>query len=79
MPVYMTFGNHDIGNSGIMSIFKNLFKNQESKNKKTQDLMLNQINYANYADNPVVSNSSGKSLRLWNFDNAFYEIKKKRA
>ena len=76
MPIYMSFGNHDIGNEGILSIFKDMFKNQENINKRTERLMMNQLNFTNHADNPFV-NSSAKSKRLWMFEAPFYSKEEK--
>lgn len=77
MPFYMSFGNHDVGNEGLVSIFKDLLKNQETINKRTVALMTNEVNYTNHPDNPVVINSSGKPSRLWSFNAPFYHIEEK--
>jgi hypothetical protein len=73
IPFYMTFGNHDIGNEGIISILKDLIQNQSTINKRTLNIMLNQINYTQHNDNPVVTNSAGKASRLWTFPSSFYD------
>jgi len=77
IPIFMSFGNHDIGNEGLLSIFKDVLKNQEFINKRTVGLMKNQINYTNHTDNPTVINSMQKPSRLWNFSASFYHQEEK--
>lgn len=72
IPIYMSFGNHDVGNEGLVSIFKNLFKNSEYINKRTVALMTNQINFTNHPDNPTVKTSLGTTGKLWTFPASFY-------
>lgn len=77
MPIYMSFGNHDVGNEGIKSFFADLFMSQQGINKRTAQLMLNQINYTTQEDNPIVLNNSGQPSKLWNFKAAFYHVPEK--
>lgn len=74
MPFYMSFGNHDVGNEGVISIFKDMFKSQERINKRTVNLMKNQINYTDNPANPVVMDSTGNPARMWSFKAPFYHV-----
>lgn len=76
MPIYMTYGNHDVGNESI-NVFKDFFKNTETINKRTLGLMKNAIAYTNHADNPIVKDGLGHNSRLYMFPAAFYSIPEK--
>lgn len=70
IPIYMSYGNHDLGNEGMISVFKDLFKNSHDINTRTLNLMLNQINFTKHKDNPVFNNEYGE--KLWNFPEPYY-------
>jgi len=77
VPVYMSFGNHDEGNEGPVSIFNDLFKNSAEINRRTVALMLNQLNYTFNNDNPILKDSLGRPSRLWNFRAPYYHAREK--
>jgi tartrate-resistant acid phosphatase type 5 len=77
IPIYVSFGNHDVGNEGLISIFKDLFTNSDSINKRTVALMTNQINFTNHQSNPNVPNSFGAPSKLWTFPAPFYYVPEK--
>lgn len=77
MPFYMSYGNHDVGNEGPVSIFKNLFKSDYSLKKRTLALMNNQVNFSTHKDNPTLKDSQGRDSRMWFFPAPFYQINEK--
>lgn len=77
IPFYMSFGNHDVGNEGPVSIFKDLVKSGSFLQKRTIALMNNQIRFSNHKDNPAVVDSMGRSSRLWFFPDEYYHSEEK--
>lgn len=77
MPFYMTYGNHDVGNEGIVSIFKDLVRSDSYIRKRTIALMNNQVNFTRHRDNPSFIDGEGRSARLWNFPNPFYRVEER--
>jgi hypothetical protein len=72
IPIYLTFGNHDVGNNGPLGVFKNFFKSKSSIAKQTLGLINNEISYSNHQDNPKVQDSLGRASRLWYFPDEYY-------
>lgn len=73
IPIYMTYGNHDVGNDGVEHVFKDLLTKRAEINKRTQELMRNQINFTQHEYNPQLKDSSGQIARLWTFPAPFYK------
>lgn len=73
----MTYGNHDVGNEGIVSIFKDLIKSDTYIKKRTLALMNNQVNYTSHMDNPSLTDSLGRTSRLWYFPAPYYRMEEK--
>lgn len=76
MPIYMSFGNHDVGNEGVLSTFKNFLTNTADINKGTQIRMINQLAFSNNILNPVVKNGVAveERPRLWVFPAPYYSV-----
>lgn len=70
IPIYMSYGNHDVGNGGVVSVFKDLFRKDMDIKTRTSSLMSNQINFTGHEDNPVLNNEYGE--KLWNFPEPYY-------
>lgn len=77
MPFYMSFGNHDVGNEGPVSIFKDLLKSNSAIIKRTLALMRNQISFSNHKENPAVTDSLGRPSRLWILPDEYYHQEEK--
>ncbi|USN50474.1 MAG: metallophosphoesterase [Myxococcales bacterium] len=77
MPFYMSYGNHDVGNEGPISIFKDLFKGESTLKKRTLALMSNEINFTKNSDNPTLTDSMNRSSSLWYFPDAYYSVTEK--
>lgn len=80
IPIFMSFGNHDIGDiGGFKDKFKDVFKSRDYINKRTSALMMNQISYSNHPENPVLGDTRLGNKRLWNFPGQFYDLKVQKA
>jgi hypothetical protein len=77
MPFYMSYGNHDVGNEGPISIFKDLIKSDKFLKKRTIALMRNQVAFSNNKDNPAVLDGLGRPSRLWYFPDIYYKSDEK--
>lgn len=75
IPIYLTFGNHDVGNEGVISVFKDLLKNQAEINQRTTTLMRNQIDFSFDNSNPNVTDTlTNKNTKLWIMPHSHYSV-----
>lgn len=74
-PIYMSLGNHDIGNEEDLS---DLYERGSETNRRVIQVMKNEIGFHHNGQNPLVPSSTGTKKRLWYLPSAYYHAVEKQ-